>query len=139
MSKLTDTIRNAVVSWEGIVEHDHRFGGTEFTLGKVEVGHLHSNGLADVPFTRKVRDQLLSESKALPHHILPESGWISFYVRHERDAKHAIWLFRLSYLLKLRTRARRESPTITLLRDELAKLQLSDGLQAALGTHLNQS
>ena len=139
MSKLTDKIRNAVAGWEGIAEHDHRFGGTEFTLGKVEIGHLHSNGLADIPFTRKVRDQLVTETKALPHHILPESGWISFFVRNEGDADHAIWLFRLSYLHKLSTRARRESPKLDLLRDELATLNLSDDLRTALGTHRHQN
>ena len=135
MTKLTETIRSTVATWDGIAEHDHRFGGTEFLLGKVEIGHLHSNGLADIPFTRKLRDQLINENKALPHHILPESGWISFYVRDETDAEHAIWLFRLSYLHKLSTRNRHADH----LRDEFSKLHLSDGLQTVLGAHLNNN
>ena len=133
MTKITETIRSTVATWDGIAEHDHRFGGTEFMLGKVEIGHLHSNGLADIPFTRKLRDQLISENNASLHHILPESGWISFMVRDEADTEHAIWLFRLSYLQKLSTRNRHDAH----LRDELAKLNLSDGLRAVLGTHRN--
>ena len=94
MTKLIEIIRNTVSDWEGIIEHGHRFGGIEFMLGKVEIGHLHSNGLADIPFTRKLRDQLILEKKASPHHILPDTGWISFWVRNDSDADQAIWLFR---------------------------------------------
>lgn len=140
MTKLTEHIRNTVIQWDGVTEHDHRFGGTEFTLGKVEIGHLHRNGLADIPFTMKVRDQLILENKASPHHVISDSGWISFWVRDEADANHAIWLFRLSYLHKLSTRNRH--PTTARgreLRNELDKLHLSDGLQSALSIRQTQN
>jgi luciferase-like monooxygenase len=135
MTKFTEMIRNAVAKWDGIAEHDHRFGGTEFMLGKVEIGHLHSNGLVDIPFTRKLRNQLINESKASPHHILPESGWISYSVRNEADSEHAIWLFRLSYLHKLSTRNRHADH----LNEEFSKLHLSDSLQTSLGNYLTKS
>ena len=92
----------AVVSaWDGIEAHPHRFGGVEFTLGKVEVGHIHPNmGLVDIPFTRRTREALVANSEAEPHHILPESGWISFWMRADGDVEQAIRLYRLSYLMK---------------------------------------
>jgi hypothetical protein len=43
-------IEEAVLGWDGVTVHPHRFGGVEFRLGKVELGHLHGDGLADLPF-----------------------------------------------------------------------------------------
>jgi hypothetical protein len=93
-------IEQEVGSWAGIDSHPHRFGGMEFRLGKVEIGHVHYGGFTDIPFTRPIRDQLIREGKARAHHILPDSGWISCPVRSDADLERALWLFRLSYLHK---------------------------------------
>jgi Ni,Fe-hydrogenase I large subunit len=94
-------IEREVSSWEGVTVHEHRFGGTEFRLGKRELGHLHShaNGdrLADLPFRRTVRDMLVETGRAQPHDVLPESGWVSKPIRTDEDADAVIELFRLSY------------------------------------------
>jgi hypothetical protein len=45
----------------------------------------------------EVRNRLVEEGKAEPHHILPHSGWITFRFRNEVDVKSAVELFRLSY------------------------------------------
>ena len=96
-----------VSSWDGIEAQPHRFGGVEFTLGKVEVGHIHPNmGLVDIPYTRRPRAALVSAGEAEPHHILPESGWISFWMRGADAADQAIRLYRLSYLHKFYRRER---------------------------------
>jgi hypothetical protein len=90
-----------VSSWDGIEAQPHRFGGVEFTLGKVEIGHIHpSMGLVDIPFTRRTRDALIHTGEAEPHHILPETGWISYWMRGAGAADQAIRLCRLSYLHK---------------------------------------
>ncbi len=34
-------IEEHVLSWPGITMHEHEFGGTEYRLGKREVGHYH--------------------------------------------------------------------------------------------------
>jgi hypothetical protein len=93
-----DQIRSTVTGWPGMTAQPHRFGGTEFNLGTTEIGHMHSNGMIDIPFNSKLRTQLLTEQAAEPHHLLPETGWISFYLREPTDVERAIWLFRLSYL-----------------------------------------
>ncbi|RPI12795.1 MAG: hypothetical protein EHM58_19675 [Ignavibacteriae bacterium] len=93
----SEKIRTAIGSLEGIEVLPHRFGGIEFKLGKREIGHLHGNSLADIPFPKKVKEELVNEGIALPHHILPESGWISFYIKNENDINTAIDLFKRSY------------------------------------------
>jgi hypothetical protein len=96
MEDISGRIRAEVRSWDGVSEHPHRFGGVEFRLGRRELGHLHP-GLADLPFTRRIRDMLVETGRAQPHHVLPDSGWVSRPLRTEEDAVEAIELFRLSY------------------------------------------
>jgi predicted DNA-binding protein (MmcQ/YjbR family) len=86
-----------VNTWPGISEAPGNFGAVEFKLGKREIGHLHGNTLLDVPFPRKVRDELVSAGEAEPHHVMPQSGWISFRIRKAGDAEHAVALLRKSY------------------------------------------
>jgi predicted DNA-binding protein (MmcQ/YjbR family) len=90
-------ITEAVTSWGGITLALHRFGGTAFMLGKRELGHIHGDRLIDIPFPKPVRDELISSGQAEPHHILPESGWISFFLDTEADIDHAIDLMRTSF------------------------------------------
>ena len=69
----------------------------EFRLGKRELGHLHGNRLLDIPFPLKVREELVGSGRVRPHHILPRSGWVSFYLETEEDIDRALELLRLSY------------------------------------------
>jgi hypothetical protein len=100
-----EKISAAVSAWGEITLAPHRFGGTAFMLGKRELGHIHGDRLVDIPFPKPVRDQLVSSGQAEPHHILPNSGWISFFLRTEADIDHAIELMRRSFDLAT---ARRE-------------------------------
>jgi hypothetical protein len=92
-----ETIRGEVLSWEGVSEHPHRFGGTEFRYGKRELGHVHGDRFADLPFHRTIRDMLVETGRALPHHVLPDSGWVTKPIRDDADVAEAVELFRLSY------------------------------------------
>ncbi len=106
MRDLSQRVIDSVTGWDGIESHPHRFGGVEFKLGKAEIGHVHVGmGLVDIRFTRRTREALVAEGEAEPHHILPESGWISFWMRDPADADQAIRLLRLSYLHKRRDAA----------------------------------
>lgn len=91
-----DVVREAVEKWEGVTTHDHRFGGVEFRLGRRELGHLHRS-FADLPFPRRVRDELVRDGRAQPHHILPESGWVTVPMRTATDVQNVIELFRQNY------------------------------------------
>jgi hypothetical protein len=90
-------IEREVASWDGVTVAPHRFGGIEFRVGRRELGHLHGDRLADLPFPVSVRRQLVEAGKAEPHHVLPDSGWITYRLRNEDDVQAVIDLFRLSY------------------------------------------
>jgi hypothetical protein len=86
-----------VMGWPGVECAPHRFGGVEFRLRRRELGHLHGGTLVDLPFPRRLRDQLVSQGRAQPHHVLPHSGWVSLRIETPDDVEQAIALFRLAY------------------------------------------
>ena len=90
-------IQQAVESWEGVTVAPHRFGGVEFCVGRRELGHVHGDRLADIPFPVAIRRELVAAGRAEPHHILPKSGWVSVWIRSGADAETAIELFRMNY------------------------------------------
>lgn len=106
-------IEQRVLSWEGVTTHEHRFGGTEYRLGKREIGHYHAGmELVDIPFPKKVRDEVIEEGLAEPHHVLPESGWISKWIREPEDVEQAVQLLARSFELardQAERRARRDN------------------------------
>jgi hypothetical protein len=106
-----ERIAAAVLSWDGVTSAPHRFGGVEFLLGKRELGHLHGDRLADLPFPRKVRDELVESGRARPHHVLPETGWVSFWIEGEDDVPAVVELFRLSYERAVAARTRQAAST----------------------------
>lgn len=125
MNQLAARFVETVKQWDGIQAEPHRFGGTEFKLGNVEIGHIHhNNGMVDIPFTVKIREVLVAEGLALHHHFLHESGWITFFIRDEASFERASWLMRLSYLQKSSRRKALDT-------EELAKLKLSASLKAS--------
>ena len=97
MTNAARTIEAAVSSWHGVTVVSHRFGGREFRVGHRELGHVHGDTLLDVPFPVRIREQLVAAGRAAPHHVLPDSGWISFRIRAEADVARAIELLRLNY------------------------------------------
>jgi Family of unknown function (DUF5519) len=92
-----DSVQREVGGWPGVTVLPHRFGGVEFRLGRVELGHLHGDTLADLPFPRTIRDELVGSGRARPHHVLPDSGWVSRPIRGPDDVPEVVALFRLNY------------------------------------------
>lgn len=77
----------------------HRFGGMEFRLGRRELGHIHGDRLVDIPFPKKIRNENVAAQEAEPHHILPDSGWVSLFLKTEDDVGRAIQLLQRSFQL----------------------------------------
>jgi hypothetical protein len=102
VSNAQKTITQTLTAWEGVSTAPHRFGGVEYRLGTRELGHIHGDHLVDIPFPKKVRNEIVSAGLAEPHHILPETGWVSFYLREEMDVQKVIALLRRSYEIALR-------------------------------------
>lgn len=97
VSGAREKIHEAVLGWPGVTARPHRFGGTEYKLGRREIGHIHGDHLVDIPFPKKVRDEIVAAGRAEPHHVLPQSGWVSFYLNEPTDIEHAIELLRQSF------------------------------------------
>jgi luciferase-like monooxygenase len=93
-----ETLERDISAWPEISVHPHRFGAREFRFRAAEIGHVHTGGVVDIPFPLAVRDALLADGLAEEHRWVPNSGWITFRIRHQEDLKHALWLMRLSYL-----------------------------------------
>jgi hypothetical protein len=91
-----DAVTREVSSWEGVTVGQHRFGGVEFRVGRRELGHLHGT-IADLPFPRRVRDELIAAARARPHHVVPDSGWITVPMRTTSEVASVIELFRQNY------------------------------------------
>lgn len=92
-----DRITQTVGSWPEVETAPHRFGGVEFKVGRRELGHIHGSRIADLPFPRRIRDELIAEGRARPHHVLPDTGWVTTSIGTPEEAERGIELFRLSY------------------------------------------
>jgi hypothetical protein len=90
-------IATAMQALPGVAASPHRFGGTEYRLDRREVGHVHGDSLVDIPFTKNIREELVASGRAERHHILPDSGWVSVYLRESADVDRTIELLRYSY------------------------------------------
>lgn len=92
-----EAIREAVTSWPGVDAVPHRFGGTEYRYGLREMGHVHGDWLADLPLPRRIHDEVITAGRAQPHHVLPDSGWVSCRLAGPEDVATVIELFRMQY------------------------------------------
>jgi len=95
-----------VSTWPGVVSRPHRLGGTEWRLGKREIGHVHGDELVDIPFPKKLRDELVAAHQVQAHHVRPDSGWISLPLNRDEDLRWAVVLLRHSYELSRQRVAR---------------------------------
>jgi hypothetical protein len=83
-----------------IQRRPHRFGGVGFFIGTAEIGHLHGNGLLDLFVGKSSRAEEVSRGCALPHHVFPDSGWISFWLKNPGDIDRALELFEIASMYR---------------------------------------
>jgi hypothetical protein len=105
-----EKLEREVLRLPGVRFKNHRFGGMEF-VGKDgdELGHLHGNGLLDVPAGVEAAAALIASGRVRPHHVFPKSKWISFQLENEQDVQFAAEL--------IKSKAVRESVNKPSLRD----------------------
>ena len=94
---ITENIQQEILSWPGVTSNPYQFGGIEFRVNKRDMGHIHGEKLADLPFPIEIRKAIIASGKALPHIIYPESMWVSYIIHSEKDTPKIIDLFRLQY------------------------------------------
>lgn len=92
------TMESEVGGWPGVTVEPHTRGvGVRFHYGRIELGHLHGDSFADLPFPRRVRDGLISAGRASVHTPLPNSGWVRRKMESQEDVAEVVELFRLNY------------------------------------------
>ncbi|WP_129115842.1 luciferase domain-containing protein [Halegenticoccus tardaugens] len=95
-----DPIVRRVRAWPGVSVEPRGSTGAEFSLAGTAIGAVRPDaGVIDVPLTRELRDQLLTEGKADRYPGRPD--WVTFRVRTPEDVKDGLWLLRLAYLYNL--------------------------------------
>jgi len=104
---LLDTIARELLSWPGVTEVEGRFNSIEYRYGKREIGHIHRSGIADLPFSRAIHDDLIATGRAYPHQA-GSPGYVSVPIRNESDVRDLIELFRMNYERAKESAARRE-------------------------------
>ena len=90
-------IQREVSSWPEVVVETHRNGMVFFRMGQREIGHLHGNRFADLPFPVRIREELVAAGSANLHYLHPKSGWVTCYIHREEDIEAILELFRLNY------------------------------------------
>ncbi|MBA3748550.1 MAG: DUF5519 family protein [Solirubrobacterales bacterium] len=93
---LTAAVRRELLGHPGVTEGAHRFGGIVFRLGRRELGHLHGETVADLPFAPHIRDELVASGRVTPGHGDSDT-WVSRSVSGPGDVEQVVELFRLSY------------------------------------------
>jgi hypothetical protein len=109
MNITIERIRKEIISWPYVTAEPHRFGGIAFRVNNREMGHIHGERVADLPFSMNLRNELVNSGRVKPHHVLPQSGWVSYYINKEDDITAVIELFRLRHQqLKPRSKSKQE-------------------------------
>jgi hypothetical protein len=102
-------IWGAVTAWPGITTASGEYGETDFLVNGRSIGHVHGGHQADIPFPRRIRDELVAAGRTGPHHVHPDSGWTTLYSRTDADTDQAIELLRINYD-RITQRARAAAP-----------------------------
>ena len=92
-----DWIVQEVTAWPGIATETGDFGETDFVVHGRSIGHVHGGRQADIPYPRRIRDELVTAGRTGPHHVHPDSGWTTLYIRNDQDARTTTELLRLNY------------------------------------------
>jgi hypothetical protein len=92
-----ERIRREMTGWPGVTTAAGEYGETDFVVDGRSLGHVHGGHQADIPFPRRIRDELVAVGRIGPHHVHPDSGWTTLYIRTDADAQEAIELLRINY------------------------------------------
>lgn len=95
-----ESILRVVGAWPG-VERTSAGHDTVLSVAGREFARVDLSGAVDVPTTRGLRNQLLTDGLADRHRVRPRSSWVTYRVRSPADAPGAVRLLRFAYLCRL--------------------------------------
>lgn len=94
---LTAAVRRELLAHPEVTEGTHRFGGVVFHLAGHEIGHLHGETVADLPFPPHIRDELVASGRISAGDLVSDSAWVSRRVHGAEDVAQVVELFQISY------------------------------------------
>lgn len=96
MSNILERIKKQLLNWPYATAESHRVGGIESRLNKREMGYMHGDRLVDLPFPMNTRYELVNSDRASPHHVLPRSGCVSYWInKGEKDVPAVVEFLKL--------------------------------------------
>jgi hypothetical protein len=98
---MSNDIRRAVIAemsgWPGVEIDATNPDHPQFHVGRVELGHLHGDAVAHLPFPRRVRDALIERGEVTPHPMFPDAGWVERRISGPDEVAHVLQLFRMNH------------------------------------------
>ena len=90
------TIEQEVLLWSGVRSVAGRFSAVAFRYGKREIGHIHRDGIADLPVREEMREDLLATGRAFPHRA-GVKGYLSYPIENREDVSAVIEILAANY------------------------------------------
>jgi hypothetical protein len=119
-NEVLEMVEHEVLGWPGVSKESGRGGrgqggfwvppATVYRFGRRQIGHIHTTGVADLTFPRKIHDELISDGRAEPH----PAGFanvVSYHIREPEDVRRVVELFRMSYERAKKSAERRRQRT----------------------------
>ena len=94
--ELLASVEREVLRWRGTTSEPGRFDAVAFRYGKREIGHVHRDGVADLPVTREARERLLAKGRARPHRA-GSKGYVSYPMKNQEDVSAVLEILGWSY------------------------------------------
>ena len=91
-----ERIEREVLSWPGVSKERRHADVTVYQVGQDHLGHIHHDGVADLPLPDDLYRDLIASGEAQPHRG-GFAGVVSFHIRSKADVADAVQLFRTSY------------------------------------------
>jgi hypothetical protein len=97
--KVICAIEAEVKTWKDVGLAMHHFGGMQINYGKVELGHIHGNGLLDLYVGTQKKQYFIEHLHCVDHHVLDKSSsWVSFWIKEQKDYERAMNILKEVYL-----------------------------------------
>ena len=104
--ELLAMVEREVLDWPGVSKETAKGGqgkggfwvppAAVYRFGRRQIGHIHDTGVADLTFTRKIHDELISDGRAKPHGA-GFAGVVSHHIWEPEDVPGVVELFRINY------------------------------------------
>lgn len=121
-------LKHMLLPWPEIENKTHIYGGTEFRIFNKSIGHIHGNGLLDLPFRHALRHKILKLGLAEIHPFASKLNWVSVRLNKCEDIGNAKKLLLISYWMKVRDRLEISTDVKNFIVKEIKKISLEQEL-----------